>query len=94
MADSAASHTEPSLISPSPVTTKTRASAPRMRKPHRAPDADRQAVAERAGRGLDAGHLAGLGMPAEDRIAAAERSSTSSGKNPFSASITYCAMQP
>ena len=30
-------------------------------------------MAERAGRGLDAGNLCGLGMAAEDRIAAAER---------------------
>ena len=35
-------------------------------------DADRQAVAERAGGGLDARNLAGFGMAAEDRIAPAE----------------------
>jgi hypothetical protein len=59
------------LISPSPVTTKTRVDAAHP-EPHRPPDGDRQAVAERPGRGLDAGNLAGLGMAAEDRVAAAE----------------------
>ena len=43
-----------------------------MRAAQRHAEADRKAVAERAGRGLDARNLAGLGMAAQDRVAVAE----------------------
>ena len=43
-------------------------------------DTDRKAVAERAGRGLNAGHFAGFRMAAKDRVAAAERVERVDGK--------------
>ena len=52
----------------------------------RKPDADRQAMAERAGRGLDARHHAVFRMAAENAVGAANPSSSDSGKNPRSAS--------
>ncbi len=65
-----ASQTDPSLSSPSPinVTTRLRAAVEASRERH--PDRDRQAVAERAGRRLDARQVVAARMHAEP---AAER---------------------
>jgi len=71
-ADSAASHTEPSLISPSPITTNTRLSRFCIHAASAIPTPIEKPVPERTGRSFDTGHLAMFGVAAEDRSLPAE----------------------
>jgi hypothetical protein len=74
-AESAASQTEPSSSSPSPmITNVTRLERPACAR-ERQPDADRQAVAERAGRRFDAGNVR-VGMTAQQRARRALHAAT------------------
>ena len=76
----AASQTDPSLISPSPMTTKTRLSRFRIRAASAMPTPIDRPWPECAGRSLDARNLAGLRMAAQDRFATTERIQRLDGK--------------
>ena len=62
-----ASQLLPSCSSPSPVSTNVRQGAPSSLAAERHADGDRQAVAERPGVGLDAGHLVAVGVAVQLR---------------------------
>ena len=67
LAAMAASQLLPSCSSPSPVSTKVRQAAPSIFAAERGADGDRQAVAERAGVGLDAGDLVAVRVAVQQR---------------------------